>query len=63
MNPYLGLPLETRAEAHLKRVIVDRFNDIPAKIRIGFNADADAKRYFVDASGIVVVPRGETVPR
>jgi glucose-1-phosphate adenylyltransferase len=54
---------KVRAEAHLKRVIVDRFNDIPAKIRIGFNADADAKRYFVDASGIVVVPRGETVPR
>ena len=52
-----------RTEAHLKRVIVDRFNEIPSKLKLGFNREEDAKRYFVDAGGLVVVPRGETVPR
>jgi glucose-1-phosphate adenylyltransferase len=54
---------KVRADAHLKRAIVDRFNDIPAKTRLGFDRDADAKRWHVDPSGLVVVPRGETVPR
>jgi glucose-1-phosphate adenylyltransferase len=54
---------KVRADSHLKRVIVDRFNEIPAKLKIGFDKDEDAKRYFVDPSGIVVVPRGQTVPR
>ena len=52
-----------RSEAHLKRVIVDRFNEIPSKLKIGFDREEDAKRYFVDSGGLVVVPRGETVPR
>ncbi len=54
---------KVRSEAHLKRVIVDRFNEIPAKLKVGFDREEDAKRYFVDASGLVVVPRGETKPR
>lgn len=54
---------KVRSEAHLKRVIVDRFNEIPSKTRLGFDKDEDAKRYFVDPSGIVIVPRGTTVPR
>ena len=54
---------KVRADAHLKRAIVDRFNEIPAKHKIGFDRADDAKRYFVDASGIVVVPRGKTIPR
>ena len=54
---------KVRAGAHLRRVIVDRFNEIPAKQRIGFDPAEDAKRYFVDSAGIVVVPRGQTVPR
>ncbi|OGR86650.1 MAG: glucose-1-phosphate adenylyltransferase [Elusimicrobia bacterium RIFCSPHIGHO2_02_FULL_57_9] len=51
-----------RSEAKLKRVIVDRFNDIPSKETIGHSAAKDAERYFVDASGIVVLPRGKTTP-
>jgi glucose-1-phosphate adenylyltransferase len=54
---------KVRAEARLNRVIVDRFNEIPAKARLGFDRDEDAKRWFVDPSGLVIVPRGETVPR
>ncbi|MFI5350406.1 MAG: glucose-1-phosphate adenylyltransferase [Elusimicrobiota bacterium] len=54
---------KVRADAHLKRAIVDRFNEIPAKLEVGFDKEADSKRYFVDSTGIVVVPRGQTVPR
>ena len=54
---------KVRADAHLKKVVVDRFNEIPAKLKLGFDRDEDAKKYFVDPSGLVVVPRGETVPR
>ncbi|OGR96503.1 MAG: glucose-1-phosphate adenylyltransferase [Elusimicrobia bacterium RBG_16_66_12] len=54
---------KVRADAHIKRTIVDRFNEIPAKTKIGSSREDDAKRYFVDPAGIVVVPRGETVPR
>jgi glucose-1-phosphate adenylyltransferase len=54
---------KVRADAQLRRAIVDRFNEIPAKAKIGFDREEDAKRYFVDATGIVVVPRGQTVPR
>ncbi|NNN06584.1 MAG: glucose-1-phosphate adenylyltransferase [Elusimicrobia bacterium] len=52
-----------RAGAHLRRVVVDRFNEIPAKARLGFDRDEDARRWFVDPSGLVVVPRGQTAPR
>jgi glucose-1-phosphate adenylyltransferase len=44
--------------ARLRRVIVDRFNIIPADTEIGLDAAADRRRFHVDASGLVVVPRG-----
>ena len=44
--------------ARLRRAIVDRFNIIPADGEIGLDAAADRRAYHVDASGIVVVPRG-----
>ena len=44
--------------AHLRRAIIDRFNIIPADAEIGFDLAADRQRYHVDASGLVVVPRG-----
>ncbi|MBI5631481.1 MAG: glucose-1-phosphate adenylyltransferase [Elusimicrobia bacterium] len=53
---------KVRAEARLRRVIVDRFNDIPSRETIGHNPSKDAQRYFVDPSGLVVVPRGKTLP-
>jgi len=45
-------------EARLRRVIVDRFNTIEAGQDIGFDATRDQTLYYVDPSGIVVVPRG-----
>jgi glucose-1-phosphate adenylyltransferase len=44
--------------AHLRRAIVDRFNIIPADAEIGLDLGADRRHYHVDASGLVVVPRG-----
>ena len=44
--------------AHLRRAIVDRFNIIGAGQELGLNPEADRERYFVDPSGLVVVPRG-----
>lgn len=49
--------------ARLRRAIVDRYNVIEAGARIGFDHDADALRYTVTASGIVVVPMAEITPR
>ncbi len=44
--------------ARLRRTIVDRFNIVPADAEIGLDAALDARRYHVDPSGLVVVPRG-----
>jgi glucose-1-phosphate adenylyltransferase len=44
--------------ARLRRVIVDRFNIIPADSEIGVDPAVDRRRHHVDPSGIVVVPRG-----
>lgn len=49
-----------RAGARMRRAIVDRFNEIPARDSIGFDPERDARRHFADASGIVVVSRGQT---
>jgi glucose-1-phosphate adenylyltransferase len=54
---------KVRADARLKRVIVDRWNEIAAKDAIGGNPEKDAQRFTVDAGGIVVIPRGKTAGR
>jgi glucose-1-phosphate adenylyltransferase len=42
--------------ARIRKTIVDHGNIIPAGEKIGYNPGADAARYFIDRSGIVVVP-------
>src|SRR5216684_2310835 len=44
--------------AHIRRAVVDRFNIVPAGSEIGLDPDADRRRFHVDTSGLVVVPRG-----
>jgi glucose-1-phosphate adenylyltransferase len=44
--------------AHLRRVIVDRFNIVAAGREIGLNPAEDRQHYHMDASGLVVIPRG-----
>ena len=43
----------------IKKAIIDRYNNISAGTSIGVNKESDAKKYFLDPSGIVVVKRGE----
>lgn len=45
--------------AKLKKVIVDRFNIIENEDKIGYNSEIDKKRFFLDLSGIVVIPKAE----
>ena len=51
-----------RRGSRLKRVIVDRYNDIAPNTRIGFDAAADRSRYTVSEGGVVVLPKGPDVP-
>ena len=45
---------------HIKKTIVDRFNTLPAGMKVGLNKEEDSQNYFIDPSGIVVIPRGRT---
>ena len=45
------------AKSHLRRVIADRFNVIPAGSEMGLNPAQDRKRYHVSRSNLVVLPR------
>ncbi len=44
----------------IKKTIVDRFNLVPERSVIGHNKEHDSQNYFIDPSGIVVIPRGRT---
>lgn len=49
--------------AQLHRVIADRYNEIPDGIRLGTGPHDDRHRYYVDPSGVIVLPRGPTHAR
>ncbi len=51
---------EIKQGTKLKKVIVDRFNTISPNQTIGFDQETDAQRYYIDPSGIVVIPRGKS---
>jgi glucose-1-phosphate adenylyltransferase len=42
--------------ARLRRVIVDKWVEVPAGTQIGFDRKADEERFTVSDSGIVVLP-------
>jgi glucose-1-phosphate adenylyltransferase len=44
--------------SRLRRVIVDRHNKIEPGERIGFDHEADRKRYTVSENGVTVIPGG-----
>jgi glucose-1-phosphate adenylyltransferase len=43
--------------ARLKKCIVDKDVEIPAGVEIGFNGEADRRRFFVTDNGLVVIPK------
>jgi len=46
--------------AKLRRVIIDKNVHIPPGMEIGYNLDADRRRFTVTESGVVVIPRNTT---
>jgi glucose-1-phosphate adenylyltransferase len=53
--------VEIGRHAVVKRAIVDKNVVIAANARIGVDPEEDRKRFFVTASGIVVIPKGARV--
>ena len=51
-----------RRGSRLKRVIVDRHNEITPHSCIGFDVAADRTRYHMSKGGIVVLSRGAERP-
>lgn len=49
---------EIKPGSRLKNVIVDRYNIFEPKTIIGYHPDKDAQNYYIDPSGIIVIPRG-----
>lgn len=43
--------------AKLRRCIIDKDVEVPAGVEVGFNLEADRKRFFVTESGLVVIPK------
>lgn len=49
---------ELKPGCRFKNVIIDRFNTFEAKTVIGYHPEKDAQNYYIDPSGIIVIPRG-----
>jgi glucose-1-phosphate adenylyltransferase len=43
--------------ARLRRCIIDKDVEIPAGQEIGYDLDADRRRFFVTENGLVVIPK------
>lgn len=43
---------------NIKKAIIDRFNVLPKRTKIGYNHQEDSKKYHLDTDGITVVKRG-----
>ena len=43
--------------ARIRRAIIDKGVEIPAGLSIGFDLEADRKRFYVSEGGIVVIPK------
>ena len=41
----------------IRRAIIDKDVEIPSGTEIGYNLEEDRKRWFVNESGIVVIPK------
>ncbi|MGB2578436.1 glucose-1-phosphate adenylyltransferase [Elusimicrobium simillimum] len=51
---------EFKKGSKVRKAIIDRFNVIGERQTIGHDPQSDAQRYFIDPSGIVVLPRGRS---
>jgi glucose-1-phosphate adenylyltransferase len=53
--------VEVGRHARLRRVIVDKNVEIPARTEIGYDLEADARRFTV-VDGVVVIPKDSRIP-
>jgi len=44
--------------SRIKNAIIDRYNIFDPKTVIGYSPEKDAQNYYIDPSGIIVIPRG-----
>ena len=51
-----------RRGSRLKRVIVDRYNNIAPNTKIGYDLADDRQKYHVSEGGVVVLAKGQEVP-
>lgn len=51
---------EIQPGTKIRGAVVDRFNVLGPRESIGFDPAGDSERFYVDSSGIVVIPRGRT---
>jgi len=49
--------VEIGRRCKIMKAIIDKNNRIPPDIEIGYNPEADRKRFMVTPRGIVVVPK------
>ena len=47
--------------AKIRRAIIDKYVTVPPEFTIGYDLEADAKRFTVTESGLVVIPRGTVI--
>ena len=43
--------------AKIRRCIIDKDVEVPSGVEVGFNLEADRKRFFVTENGLVVIPK------
>lgn len=51
-----------RRGSRLRRVIIDRFNEIAPRTVIGFDPATDRERFTISDSGVVVLPKASDMP-
>jgi glucose-1-phosphate adenylyltransferase len=53
--------VEVGRHARIRRAIIDKGVKIPPGISIGYDSEADARRFTVSDSGVVVIPKGAQI--
>ncbi|MEW6443345.1 MAG: glucose-1-phosphate adenylyltransferase [bacterium] len=53
--------VEVGRSARIRKAIIDKEVKIPAGAHIGYNLEQDRRSFMVTDSGVVVIPRGETL--
>ncbi len=53
--------VEIGSHAKIRRAIIDKDVKIPPRFHVGYDLDEDKKRFTVTESGVVVIPKRESI--